>query len=78
VYSTKEVPLTFLTYTVSSLRQFFYLFLFFYFLVFLSYLTQYTRYTIDFYWIIEVKSWFYNFLTILLNYPSFIIWILSN
>jgi hypothetical protein len=37
----REIPLTYTTYCVSSLRQFFYSFLMLYTFVFISFITQY-------------------------------------
>ena len=73
IYSTKEVPITQTTYCVSSLRQFFYFFFYFYLFIIISYITQYARYSIDFYWLVESKSWFTNFIEIIINYPNFFI-----
>lgn len=73
VYSMKEVPLTFTTYCVSSLKQFLYFFFFFYILIFLSFLTNYWRFPIELSFILSTESWFTNFFDILLDYPSFLI-----
>lgn len=73
VYAMKEIPLTYTTYCVSSLKQFFYFFLMFYIMVFLSYIVNYSRFPIEFLWTLDTQSWLYNFMTILLDYPAFII-----
>jgi len=72
VYSMKEVPLTFTTYCVSSLRQLFYCFLLLYAFIFLSFITQYWRLPIEFLWGLNNQSWFYNLGLIILDYPSFL------
>jgi hypothetical protein len=72
VYSMKEVPLTFTTYCVSSLKQFLYFFFFFYLLIFLSFLTNYWRFPIELSFILSTESWFSNFFDILLDYPAFL------
>ena len=76
VYSTKEVPLTYTTYCVSSLKQFFVVFLFFYFYIFFSYMLNYLRLPIEHSWSISKGSWLKNFINILLDYLEFLISIL--
>jgi hypothetical protein len=73
VYSMKEVPLTFTTYCVSSLKQFFYFFLGLYFFVFLSYLSNYWRFPIELNFITDEISWLTNLLNIVIDYPHFLI-----
>ena len=73
VLSTKEVPITYLTYSVSSLRQFFYFFLWLYIFILLSYISNYWRFPIDMSFIINNDSWLQNFIKILFDYPSFVI-----
>ena len=73
VYSMKEVPLTFTTYCVSSLKQFLYFFFFFYVLIFLSFLSNYWRFPIELSFILSTESWFSNFLDIMLDYPAFLL-----
>ena len=73
VYSMKEVPLTFTTYCVSSLKQFLYFFFFFYLLIFLSFLSNYWRFPIELSYALNTDSWWLNFFEILIDYPSFII-----
>jgi hypothetical protein len=68
VWSTKEIPITFTTYCVSSLKQFFYFFLFFYVMVFISFLINYMRLPWEYYYFLNTNSWLVNFLEILLNY----------
>ena len=72
IYAMKEIPLTYTTYCVSSLKQFFYFFLFFYVMVLFSYIFNYQRFPIEFFWTLDTLSWSQNFLTILLDYPKFI------
>jgi hypothetical protein len=76
VYSMKEIPLTFTTYCVSSLKQFLYLFLLLYVLVFLSYMSNYWRFPMELAFKINTISWSYNFWQILADYPSFLLSIL--
>ena len=73
IYSMKEVPLTYVTYCVSTLKQFFYMFLMFYILIFISYISEYWRLPIEFFWNINNNSWFYNFMCIFYNYPNFLL-----
>jgi hypothetical protein len=73
VWATKELPITFTTYCVSSLRQFFYFFFFFYLFVFLSFIANYARLPGDFYFFLNNYSWLLNFIDILLNYPVFLL-----
>lgn len=70
VWSTKEVPVTFTTYCISSLRQFFYFFLCFYIFVFLSFLTHYMRLPWELYYFVQYTPWFSTFISICLDYPS--------
>lgn len=72
VWVVKELPITFTTYCVSSLRQFFYFFFFFYLLVFMSFLINYMRLPADFYFFLNNNSWFMNVLNIIVDYPSFL------
>lgn len=72
VFSTKEVPLTFTTYCVSSLRQLFYSFLLLYILVFISFSVQYWRLPIEFLWGLNNQSWFLNLYYIMVDYPNFL------
>jgi hypothetical protein len=72
IYSMKEIPLTFTTYCVSSLRQFFYFALFFYLMIFMSYIVNYSRLPAEFLWSIDNISWTQNFIQILCDYPSFL------
>lgn len=73
VYSMKEIPLTFTTYCVSALKQFFYYFLFFYIFIFLSFLSNYWRFPMELNFITNNISWFNNFFHILLDYPYFFV-----
>ena len=73
VYAMKEIPLTYTTYCVSSLKQFFYFFLMFYIMIFLSYISNYSRFPIEFLWTLDTQSWSGNFIDIILNYPSFLL-----
>jgi hypothetical protein len=73
IYSTKEVPLTYSTYCVSSLKQFFYCFLALYVFIFMGYIFQFQRLPIEFLWVIDNNSWLSNFFSIILSYPKFIL-----
>lgn len=71
-YFTKEITYTFLTFTVSSLRQFFYFLFFFFFLIIISFVINYWRFPIEFIWIINSNSWFKTFYDVLVNYSYLI------
>lgn len=73
VWAMKELPITFTTYCVSSLKQFFYLFLCLYIFIFLSFIINYMRLPLEFYYFLNTNSWFLNTLDVLLNYPNFIL-----
>lgn len=73
VYAMKEIPLTYTTYCVSSLKQFFYFFLMFYIMIFLSYISNYSRFPIEFLWTLDTQSWSANLLNIICDYPMFFI-----
>ena len=75
VWSTKEVPITFTTYCVSSLKQFFYFFLFFYVMVFISFLINYMRLPWEYYYFLNTNSWVVNFMEILVNYVEIFFYI---
>lgn len=72
VWSTKELPTTLTTYCVSSLRQFFYFFLLLYAFIFLSFLTNYMRFPLEFAYFLSYRSWFGNFIFILVDYVPFL------
>jgi len=78
IYAMKEIPLTYTTYCVSSMKQFFYFFLFFYVLIFFSYVFNYQRFPIEFLWTLDTLSWTQNFLTIVLDYPKFLVSIFTK
>lgn len=73
VYSTKEIPLTYTTYCVSSLKQFFYCFLSLYSFIFVSYITNYWRLPMEYYWTLNNTSWFFNTISIFADYPHFLL-----
>lgn len=75
VWATKELPTTFVTYCVSSLKQFFYFFLFLYILVFISFLSNYMRLPWEYYYFLNNTSWFGNFANILYNYYEIFLYI---
>lgn len=72
IWSTHELPITFITYCVSSLKQFFYFFLFFYIMVFISFIINYMRLPWEQYYFLNTNSWFYNFFDIILHYYEII------
>ena len=73
VYSMSEVPLTFTTYCVSSLKQFFYLFLMIYLFIFFSYGSHYLRYPIEYSFAVNTPNWLTNFLIIMSDYYTLFI-----
>ena len=73
IYSTKEIPLTYTTYCVSSLKQFFYCFLGLYLFVFISYISNYWRLPVELLWGLNNSSWFANTFFILVDYPYFLL-----
>ena len=72
IFSMNEVPITYTTYCISSLKQFFFFFLFFYILILLSFLSNYWRFPIEYFFTLEYKSWYYNLYLILYDYPKFL------
>jgi len=73
VYVTQEITFTYTTYCISSLKQFFYCFLFLFLLVFCSYAFIYGRMPNEFIWIVNPTSWYGNFITIVTEYPTFLL-----
>lgn len=71
IYSTKEIPLTYSTYCVSALKQFFYAFSLLYSFVLASYIFNYQRFPIEFLWTLDDHSWLTNLTLILKEYPLF-------
>jgi hypothetical protein len=78
VFTTKEVPVTYLTYCISSLRQFFYFFLWMYIFILLSYVSNYWRFPVDMSFMLNTDSWLQNFVKILCDYPLFLISIFTK
>lgn len=78
IYSSKEVPLTFSTYCVSSIKQFLYCFLMLYLFILASYVFNYQRLPIEFLWVLNNTSWLSNFMDIVQGYGSFLINILTG
>jgi len=72
VYVTQEITFTYTTYCISGLKQFFYFFFFLFLLVFLSYVFIYWRMPNEFLWTVNSVSWFENFISIFLSYPTLI------
>lgn len=73
VYSTKEIPLTYTTYCISSLKQFFYCFLGLYIFIFFSYIINYWRLPIEYLGGLDNVSWFTNLFYIICDYPTFLV-----
>lgn len=73
IYTTGEVSYTFLTYCVSSLRQFTMSMLFLYALVLVSYLSNFWRFPIEFLFGVYSYSWFFHFADLLTAYSSLIV-----
>lgn len=73
VYTTQEVSYTFLTYCVSALKQFFYFFLFLYLFVLFSFVISYVKLPIEFFWVINVRGWTWNLISILTDFPNFLL-----
>jgi len=71
IYATAEVPLSFTTYCISALRQFFYLFYLFYFLVGFSFLVVYLRSPFEDYNLSELKLDSFFFVEYLLYWCDF-------
>jgi len=67
VYSMSEIPLTLVTYCISSLKQFFYLFLGMYLFIFLSYISHYLRFPLEFLWSLNTNYWVTHFINLSLN-----------
>lgn len=70
IYSTKELTYTYLTYCVSSLRQFMYYFLFFYIFILFSFVVAYWRLPIETMWIFSSDSLVYALINVAYDYPS--------
>jgi len=73
ILSTKEIPMTFTIYCISSLRQFLYFFLFIYCFIFLSFISNYWRFPVEQFYFIDNNGWLLNFYYILMDYVDFII-----
>lgn len=73
IWSLKEISITFTTYCVSSLRQFFYFFLCLYIFIFFSFIINYMRLPLEFFYFIENSSWLLNFIDIITNYYTLFI-----
>lgn len=73
LWSLKEISITFTTYCVSSLRQFFYFFLCLYIFIFISFIINYMRLPLEFFYYIDNVSWISNFFSIIVNYYTIFI-----
>ena len=72
VYTTEEVTYTFTIFCISSLKQFYYYFFLLYVFIFMSFIVCYWRFPIEFMWLVNSNSWFWNFIIILKDYFYFI------
>ena len=73
VYARREVTYTYLTYSVSGLRQFFYFFLLFYVFVYFSFMVSYLRLPIELLWTLNFDSWFTIVGAVVTNYGDFLL-----
>lgn len=73
LWSVKEISITFTTYCVSSLRQFFYFFLCLYIFIFISFIINYMRLPLEFFYYVDNTSWLSNFFDILISYHTIFI-----
>jgi hypothetical protein len=73
VYTTEEVTYTFTVYCISSLKQFYYFFFLLYLFIIMSFIVCYWRFPIEFLWLVNSNSWFWNFIIILKDYFFFLI-----
>ncbi len=76
IYSLSEVPMTYTTYCISSLKQFFFFFLYFYIFILLSFLSHYWRFPIEYFFTCDYQSWWHNLYYIFSDYPRFLLKIL--
>ena len=72
-YGVGEISFTFLSYCVSTLRQFSLSILFLYGLVFVSFLSNYWRFPIEFLFGVSHPMWFWHFMDVCLNYLPFLL-----
>lgn len=72
IYASRETTITFTTYCVTSLKQFYFLFFALYLLVLFSFMLTYLRFPIEYYWLLNNNSWVNNALIIILDYPIFL------
>jgi len=77
VYYMMEVSVTYLTYTVSALRQLFLFSLLLYGFLFFSFIIPFWRSPIELNWVDAGLPWSQTFKNILLDYPSFLFQILQ-
>lgn len=73
IYSLSEVPMTYTTYCISSLKQFFFFFLYFYIFILLSFLSNYWRFPMEYFFTCEYKSWYLNLFYIFWEYPNLVL-----
>lgn len=73
VYATNEITYTYTTYAVSSLRQFFYFFFLLFVFIFMSFIVSYWRFPVEFYWLIDIESWFTVFFINFFDYLWFLL-----
>lgn len=73
VYNTHEIPTTYMTYAISSLKQFFYVFTYMYVFIFLSFVICYWRLPIELFFVFNYCSWILNFIALVFDYPGFLV-----
>ena len=76
-YTTKEVTITFFTYCVSALKQFFFCFFMFYIFIFISFIGNYWRLPIEFIWTLNLGGWGWHFLSIAGDYYTLLLFIIN-
>ena len=72
VYTTEEVTYTFTVFCISSLKQFYYFFFLLYIFIIMSFIVCYWRFPVEFLWMVNSNSWFWNFFNIVKDYFFFI------
>jgi len=72
-YTTKEITITFFTYCVSALKQFFFCFFLFYVFIFISFIGNYWRLPIEFIWTMDTSNWGWHFAGIVSDYYTLLL-----
>ena len=73
IYTTQEISLTYLVYSISTLKQFFYFYFLFFIFIFFSWIMMYWRFPIEFSWLFNNISWIYIYFYNFIDYPKFIL-----